>query len=136
MRFLHVVVTLFISLLIAGCGFVHDERITGPYRLIAVDTDSQMSICYGLEDGSAIGRIGETVFEYGFDKRFIVAKQHPGNNQSVTNYFFLDMSKDSKYAEPSDSVTGPLGKKEFEKATRRLNLPKFSHVLKYLNENG
>ena len=41
----------------SGCDFVHDEHITGPYRLIAVDVDSQMSISYGLESGDAIGRI-------------------------------------------------------------------------------
>jgi len=116
-------------LLVSGCGFVHDEHITGPYRLIAVDVDNQMSISYDLGDGSAVGRINETVFPFGFDERFIVAKQHPNGDRSVTNFFYLDMSKDSKYADPTDSVTGPLTEKEFESEAKLLNLPKFSRIL-------
>ena len=116
-------------LLVSGCGFVHDEHITGPYRLIAVDVDNQMSISYDLGDGSAVGRINETVFAFGFDERFIVAKQHPNGDRSVTNFFYLDMSKDSKYADPTDSVTGPLTEKEFESEAKLLNLPKFSRIL-------
>jgi len=120
------------SLLVSGCGFSHDEHITGPYRLIAVDIDSQMSICYQNQDGGAVGRINETVFSYGFNDRFIVAKQHPNNDRTVTNYFFLDMTNDSEYADPSGSVTGPLNKKQFEDASEQLRLPKFSRTLKSL----
>lgn len=121
--------TLMSVLLVSGCGFVHDEHITGPYRLIAVDVDNQMSISYDLGDGSAVGRINETVFAFGFDERFIVAKQHPNGDRSVTNFFYLDMTKDSKYADPTDSVTGPLTEKEFESEAKLLNLPKFSRIL-------
>lgn len=127
-HFLTALAVVSVSLL-TGCGFVHDEHITGPYRLIAVDIDEQMSIGYDLEGGSAVGRIDETVFAYGFDKRFIVAKQHPRSDRSITNYFILDMNKDSNYADPSDSVTGPLSQKEFEEATKRLNLPRFTRTL-------
>ncbi len=121
--------TLMSVLLVSGCGFVHDEHITGPYRLIAVDVDNQMSISYDLGDGSAVGRINETVFAFGFDERFIVAKQNPNGDRSVTNFFYLDMTKDSKYADPTDSVTGPLTEKEFESEAKLLNLPKFSRIL-------
>jgi hypothetical protein len=129
MRRLFSAMTLMSALLISGCGFVHDEHITGPYRLIAVDIDEQMSISYDLGGGSAVGRINETVFAFGHDKRFIVAKQHPNGDKSITNYFYLDMIKDSKYAEPSDSVTGPLTKTEFEGEAKRLNLPKFTRTI-------
>jgi hypothetical protein len=124
--------TLMSVLLVSGCGFVHDEHITGPYRLIAVDADNQMSISYDLGDGSAAGRINETVFAFGFDERFIVAKQHPNADRSVTNFFYLDMTKDSKCADPTDSVTGPLTEKEFESEAKLLNLPKFSRILTVL----
>lgn len=129
MRHLLSAITLTLALLVSGCGFVHDEHITGPYRLIAVDVDEQMSISYDLGDGSAIGRIDETVFAFGHNKRFIVAKQHPGGDGSITNYFYLDMTKDSKYAEPSESVTGPLTQTEFEAEAKRLNLPEFARTL-------
>ena len=126
------IILLLSCLFITGCGFSHDEKITGVYRLIAVDINEQMSICYELENGSCIGRINQTVFSYGFNKRFIVAKQHPANDKSVTNYYYLDMTKDSEFAEPSESVTGPLSKEEFEKATKKLDLPKFTKTIKNL----
>lgn len=56
-------------LLLAGCGFVHDERIDGPYRLIAVDGDDEMSLSYSLPGGNAIGRISSTVFAVGNNKK-------------------------------------------------------------------
>ena len=129
MRPLLSAMTLMSVLLVSGCGFVHNEHITGPYRLIAVDVDDQMSISYDLGDGAAVGRIDETVFAFGFDERFIVAKQHPNDDRSLTNFFYLDMTKDSKYAEPSDSVTGPLTQEQFDSAATRLNLPAFSRTL-------
>lgn len=119
-------------MIFSSCGFVHDEKITGPYRLIAVDVDQQMSVCYDLGNGSAIGRIGETVFAYGYNDRYIVAKQHPNNNNNITNYFYLDMTKDEKYAEPSESVVGPLSESQFLEATHNLNLPAFSRTLNHL----
>ena len=124
--------TLLVCLLFAGCGFVHDEHITGSYRLIAVDLDKQMGISYDLGDGSAAGRINETVFAYGFDLRYIVAKQHPNNDRSITNYYYLDMTKDNKYADPAVSVTGPLSETDFEAASELLQLPKFTRVVTHL----
>ena len=62
--------------LIASCDpywqFAHDERISGPYRLQAVDVLGQMEISYA--DGqSAVQRIPATVFAVGFDGKYITA---------------------------------------------------------------
>ena len=70
--------------LLTDCGFVHDVHITCPYRMIAVDIDEPMSIGYDLVGGSFVSRIDETLFAYGFDKRFIVAKQLSRSDRSVT----------------------------------------------------
>ncbi len=115
-----------------GCGFVHDEEIVGPYRLIAVDTDSQMNVSYDSGDGSAIGRIPETVFSIGYNQKYIVAKQHPNNNRAVTNFFYLDTSKDCVYANPEDSVVGPLTDHEFSVVSVKLGLPEFSRTIAHL----
>jgi len=120
---------LLVCFFVSGCGSVHDEQITGPYRLIAVDIDAQMSLSYDLGNGSAIGRINETVFAYGFDKQYIVAMQHPKGNRSITHFYYLDMAKDSKYADPEVSVIGPLSKKDFDAASKRLGLPKISQFI-------
>jgi hypothetical protein len=111
-----------------GCGFVHDEHLVGPYRLNAIDVDEQMSVCYDL-GGDAVGRIGETVFAVGWDDRYIVAKQHPKNDRRVTNYFYLDMSRDGPTADPSRSVTGPLSAAEFNAKKAELGLPEFKRVI-------
>ncbi len=57
--------------------FVHAERLDGPYRLVAVDVPSEMSICYDLGNGNAIGRIPETFFAAGWNDAYVVAARHP-----------------------------------------------------------
>lgn len=121
-----------LALGLAGCGFVHDEKITGPYRLVAIDAPEQMSICYTLEKGDCVGRIPETVFSVGWNDRFIVAKQHPSNNRSVTNYFILKMARDNKLSDPSESVTGPLSAVAFEEQAVSLALPPFTKTIEGL----
>ena len=118
--------------ILSGCGFVHDERLTGDYRLIAVDVMEQMSVSLSLPGGSAIGRINETVFAVGWNDRYIVAKQHPANNRSITHFYYLDISRDSTYAEPSQSVTGPLTEAEFAQRKAELKLPDFRRTIKQL----
>lgn len=125
------IISVFVAcVFLAGCGFVHDEKIAGNYRLIAVDVLSEMSVSYGLENGDVVGRINSTVFAVGWDSRYIVAKQHPNNDRSITNYFYLDISKDSRYADPGASVTGPLNFEEFSKKKIELSLPSFKRTIK------
>lgn len=72
---------------VSGCGrFVRDQEVTGSYRLIAPDVDEQLSLSYSLDDGSAVGRVNETVFAVGWNDRYIVAKQHPARDRSRTNF--------------------------------------------------
>jgi hypothetical protein len=120
------------AFLVSGCGAAHDEPITGPYSLGAVDVDEQMSISYDLGNGSTVGRINKMVFAYGYNHNYIAAKQHPKGDKRVTNYYYLDMTKDSMYASPSASVIGPLSKEEFEKASIQLILPDFTQTIRHL----
>jgi hypothetical protein len=117
---------------LCGCGFVHDERVTRDYRLIAVDVFDQMTLSRRLPDGNAISRINETVFAVGWNDRYVVAKQHPAKNRKVTHYYYLDMSRDSIYADPSQSVTGPLTETEFKQHQADLKLPAFRRTIKQL----
>jgi hypothetical protein len=119
-------VLLLAGILLSGCGFVHDEKIIGPYRLAAVDVDQQMSVCYELASGGCIGRIDETVFAVGADARYIVAQQHPSNDRTVTNYFILVIASDSELADPSKSVIGPLSEAAFRAKAQSLRLPAFT----------
>ncbi len=118
--------------LLCACGFVHDEHLIGPYRLIAIDVSEEMSIRYSMAGGDAIGRINSTVFAYGWNDKYIVAKQHPMNNRAVTNYYYLDIAKDGELVDPSVSVVGPMTEREFSLRTMELNLPPFIRTIKSL----
>jgi hypothetical protein len=123
--------TLFLlaGMLLSGCGFVHDEHIIGPYRLSAIDIDQQMSVCYEQASGGCIGRIDETVFAVGADARYIVAQQHPSDDRTVTNYFILVIANDSAFADPSQSVIGPLSAAAYRDKAQSLRLPPFTRTL-------
>jgi len=116
-------------MIMSGCGFVHDEKIIGPYRLSAIDIDQQMRVCYALAAGGCVGRIDETVFAVGADARFIVAKQHPSGDRAITNYFILVIGNDSELADPHKSVLGPLSESAFLEKSRLLHLPAFSRTI-------
>jgi len=120
--------------LLSGCfAFsAYDKPIDGPYRLVAVDTMDQMSVAYDLGDGASIGRISATVFAVGWSKDFIVAKRHPAGNRTVTEYYYLTRSADSKYADPSVSVTGPLTEAAFSARKSALGLPGFTIEIRSL----
>ena len=120
--------------MLSGCGlgFSHNEHLIGPYRLIAVDTSEQMTVVYDLGDGGFVGRIPQTVFSVGWNDNYIVAKQHPNNNRSFTNYYFLEIAKDSAHAGPKESVTGPLTQEQFAVKQAELQLPPFTRTIKSL----
>jgi hypothetical protein len=113
---------------LGACGFVHDERIDGPYRLVAIDVWEEMAICYEIENG-CIGRIPETVYTVGFDAKYLVAARHPNNDQSKTEYYYLTRALDGPLIDPSATVSGPFNADEFEAERTRLNLPPFSRTL-------
>jgi hypothetical protein len=117
---------------LSGCwqSALYHEDLIGPYRLSAIDLSEQMSICYAADDQDTCHeRISETVFSVGWNERFIVAKQHPSNDKSVTNYFILDMSKDKKNLNASVSVMGPFSESEYKKQSLSMVLPKFSRTM-------
>jgi hypothetical protein len=115
--------------LLAGCGFVHDEQLDGPYRLNAVDVDSQMSVCYDLGDGDCIGRISETVFAVGWNSSYLVAARHPHRDKSKVEYFYLVRALDGPLIDPSVTVRGPFDLRSFEQERQRLGLPALTREL-------
>ena len=65
-------------------------------------------LSYVLGNSSSIGRVDARVFAAGWDGRYLVAKQHPKGDKSVTNYFIIDSQKDSPSADAKQVVTGPF----------------------------
>ena len=118
--------------MVGGCFDAHHEKLVGPYILIAVDTDQQMSVAYVVGGGLSVGRILPVVFAVGYDERYIVAKRHPDGDRAITQFYYLDIAKDSETGYQFKAVTGPLKEDEFSKEKARLGLPEFKTTLDYL----
>ena len=130
-------------LLLAGCwsfaGFVYDERLAGPYRLVAVDTMEQMILCRDMGGGDCAGDglPDETIFAAGADDRFIVLARHPRTwpdppDRTVTEYHYVIRVPDEAERGPYGRVRGPFDETQFEAETRRLGLPGFSRTFEEL----
>ncbi len=120
--------------LLTGCGMgsLHDEKLVGPYHLAAMNSLEDMQVCYVLSNGDTVGRIDGTVYAVGWSDRFIVAKQHPNGNRSIIRFYILDISRDSTYANPGASVTGPFTEAEFRSMQATFGLPEFTRVIRSL----
>lgn len=117
--------------LLSSCGLFDSgvEWRGGPYALMWLDTSENISICRELDNGGCIGRIESTVFAVGWDGRFLVAKQHPNNDRSLTYYFIIDSKNDGPLLDSAKVVTGPISELEFQRKSIELKLPKFTKVL-------
>ena len=127
-------VRLITAPLLSSCGLFDSgvEWRGGQYALLWIDTPENISVNRELGAGSWIGRVDSTVFAVGWDGRYLVAKQHPNNDRSVTHYFIIDSRRDSDYADQTKVVIGPLTATEFQRKAIDLHLPKFSKVLNSL----
>jgi hypothetical protein len=122
-----------------GCwqGFAHDEKLDGPFHLVAVDELEQMSLCRALEDGSCVGDgLGdETVFAAGYNDRFIALAIHPRKHwpgpadRTLTEYYYVVRTSSEKTDGGAGAILkGPLSGPQFAKEKRRLSLPEFTKV--------
>ena len=129
-------VSLAILLCVAGCGFVTDEVLDGPYRLVAVDVREDMSLCRSIDtrgECSGDGLPEPTVFQAGANSQYIVFARHPrrGNeapDRSVTEFYYILRQADERSALKPVSVKGPFNELEYQQEKRRLQLPEFSKV--------
>ena len=117
---------LTLAVALSGCGYIYDEPVSGPYRLVAVDIPEQMRVCYTLEGGDCVGRIPETVFEVGFDDRYIVASSRSPSND--VTYFYIIRAGDGPHVDPSVSVRGPFDATAFAGERSRLGLPELKPI--------
>jgi len=129
---------------LAGCwplpqGFVHDETVAGPYRLVAVDSMEQMLLCRSFEgsnDCMGDGLPGETIFAAGADDRHLVLARHPREwpsppDRRVTEYYYIVRAPDEARNGPR-AVRGPFTAEQFGREKVRLHLPEFSRTFEEL----
>ena len=94
-----------------------------------IDRPDDVWLEYRFSDGGSHRLIEPRVFAVGADKRWVVAKQHPDGDRSVTNFFVIDATRDSTPTENREAVRGPLTEAQFQQLARELGLPPFSKVL-------
>ncbi len=123
------------SCLFEAFGFVHDQPLSGPYRLVAVDTREDMTVCRSLEGGDCLGDglPGRTVFAAGANDRYLVIARHPSvfgepMNKAVTEYYVVERSPDEADPASRPEVFGPFDQAEFDARVRELSLPEFTIV--------
>src|SRR5262249_39333811 len=119
-------------------GFVYDKKLVGPYRLVAVDIDEQMMLCWSLPGGDCVGDNlpGPMIFAAGFDDRYVVVAQHPWSqgsteppNIKVTRFYYVvrdHKAEVGKFGPPPENIKGPFDQNGFEAEKVRLKLPDFS----------
>ena len=106
-----------------SCNGLKNEHIIGRYYFVAVDARENMSLGYSVNDdnSSFVDVVGETVFAAGYDDKYIIVKQHPENNRSVTNYYIVPIYKDFNYS-PEKGVIGALTLEQFNEKRKELNI--------------
>jgi len=101
-------------------GLVYEEDLAAGYAVWATDTMQDAGIVHKDKGGSgATGVVPRTVFAYGWNDDFIIAKRHPEKNRKVdtgTTYWYI-------VEVASGNVHGPLSEGEFSNLRTKLKLP-------------
>ena len=127
-------IPVILFLAISGCGLFDSGVIWkgGPYILGWIDIPENVTVSYDLGKGTSIGRIDQCVFSVGWNGKYLVAKQHPGGDKTITNFYIIDAKKDNSNADPSKVVIGPLTEAQYLAKSKELKLPKFTKTLESL----
>jgi len=125
----------FALLLFLSCNSGVRKNFLGNYYIVAPDLDEQTALSYHEpSDGLAYGDvIGATVFAVGYNKAYIIAKQHPNGDRHITNYFILPVKKGFNWKN-NNGLMGPLSLNQFEQKQLELHIKpiQFSIIYKDL----
>jgi hypothetical protein len=120
--------------LTTGCSYPRDDRVVGPYRLVAPDMRSHTVLCFtpeGDDDGVCVldGLPGPVAFAAGGDGKYVVLARHPDGRKAVTEYYYVIRTPDERRGLRKENIVGPLDKAAFDRDSARLRLPAFTHVI-------
>ena len=102
-------------------GRVYEEDLVNGYAVWAADVMEQAKIVKKhKENSSATLVVPATVFAYGWNDDFIIAKQHPRKKDrkvdtNLTYWYIVEVA--------SGNVHGPLSEDEFNKLRTKLKVP-------------
>ena len=113
-----------VVIFVGGCPFmgrVYEEDLANGYAVWAADIIEDAMIVHKDKGGSYSTRVVQpTVFAYGWNDDFIIAKQHPQKKDrkvdtSLTYWYIVEVA--------SGNVHGPLSEGEFSKLRTKLKVP-------------
>ena len=113
-----------VVIFVGGCPFhgpIYEEDLVNGYAVWAADTMKDAAIVLKDKGSSgAIGVVPRTVFAYGWNDDFIIAKRHPEKKNrkvdtSLTYWYIVEVA--------SGDVHGPLNEDEFDKLRTELKVP-------------
>jgi hypothetical protein len=119
--FIRCVAGFLFVLMFTGCNvnLENNFRVSDSYFVGVIDVSEDRSLYYDLGDGSGIGRVNGNVTAVGWNESHIIVEQHKDNK---ILFYILEIEKDHKYADPSESVSGPFNEAEFNKTRINLNV--------------
>ena len=113
-----------VVILVVGCpfmGLVYEENLGNGYAVSAVDVMESAAVVH-KEKGRLLATVvvPQTVFAYGWNDDFILAKRHPAKKDgkvdtSLSYLYIVEMA--------SARVDGPLSKEEFNRLRTDLKVP-------------
>ena len=113
-----------VAIFVEGCfwGPIYEEDLGNGYVVCALDVMRDASVIRKDPKRSSGGRqvVPPTVFAYGWNDDFILAKRHPEKKDrkvdtSVTYWYIIEVT--------SGDVHGPLNEDEFRKLRTKLKVP-------------
>lgn len=113
----------FSAVLVSGCGsdILWQEE---PYHV--VEMDNGIGLHYRLGEDSYIERVKPTVSSIGSNQSYISIKRCISGQ---CTYYYVDKSKDSPGAKPSEYLFGPYSVKEFTTLSTSLGLAKLDTLI-------
>jgi hypothetical protein len=117
-------------LFISACGLFDSgiEWQSGRYAVIWIDSRSDMNLSLDVGQGSWAPVVAPAVFAVGSNDHYIVAKQHPAGDTTVTNYFIVDVQTTVSPGYSAKGVIGPLSQSAFEQEGKVRPLPPFTKI--------
>jgi hypothetical protein len=115
-----IIIILFITLL-SGCNIDlrPNYKVSDNYFVGVVDIPKDRSLYYDLGNGSGVGRVSGEVIAVGWNESHIIVEQQKANKNL---FYILEINKDSKFAQPSESVSGPFNETEFNEIRKKQNI--------------
>ena len=103
-----------IPLLLNGCSPIWEEQ---PYEVYYIGDTKKLG--YSLGQGTYIGRLDEPI-NIKSNEKYILAYACP---HKICAFYYIDKTKDNKFAEHNEFVYGPYTKAQFAAIAKELGLP-------------